>query len=223
MMSPAWKPAASSAGDLANAVKGWQDEILLDFGVERHRLERSQRVLLKASALGSRDSSDCLDSLDSNRDCSDKTDLHREGPSVITWILRVCAILASMIAFFISWTGFTENREFDAHGQRALVEPLAQYTERTTTTKELGVAVGESKLYSADLSFTTQDDQHIQVNRGIPDDVLAAFQSGADVYLEYLPESPMTTRFEGHAAQPLLAAAAGVAIGVLTWLLWRKM
>lgn len=140
-----------------------------------------------------------------------------------TWILRICSILASLIAFSLSWTGFTENRAFEAHGQRALVEPPAQYAERTTTTTKLGVEVGESKLHTADLSFTTQDGQRIQVHRGIPDDVLAAFRSGADVYLEYLPGSPTTTRLEGHAARPLLPAAIGLGIAGLTGLLWRRM
>ena len=142
---------------------------------------------------------------------------------MITWTLRVCAILSSLIAFSMSWSGFVENREFSAQGQRALVEPLEQYTERTTTTKKLGIPVGESKLHTAEIFFTTLDDRRVQVDRGIPDDVLAAFLSGKDVYIEYLSETPTTTRFEGHAARPFLAASIGFLIGGVTWVLWRKM
>ena len=140
-----------------------------------------------------------------------------------SWVLRVCAILFSLTAFYASWNGFEENRAFDTRGEKALVEPLGEYVEEVTTTKQLGVAVNESTSHSAQIFFTTLDGKRIQVNRHIPDDVLSAFLSGADVTIEYLPEAPTTTRFAGHEARAALFAAIGLGVGALSWLFWRKM
>jgi len=145
------------------------------------------------------------------------------GGSVVTWTLRICAIILSLTAFYVSWNGLVENRRFETHGQRVPVEPIEKYTEKTTTRKKLGIEVSESKSHSAEIFFTTLEKQRIRVNRSIPGEVLAAFLSGSEVYIEYLPEEPTTTRFEGHGSRPVLSASFGLLIGALTWVFWRKM
>lgn len=142
---------------------------------------------------------------------------------MVTWTLRICAIILALTGFYASWHGFVENRSFSMHGQKVLVEPIAEYTETTTTRKQLGVKVGESTAHSAEIFFTTLDMQRIRVNRSIPDDVLIAFLSGSEVYIEYLPEAPTTTRFMGHGSSPFLSALLGLLVVALTWLFWRKM
>ena len=79
------------------------------------------------------------------------------GVTVVSWTIRACGILFSLIAFVAAWNGFAENRRFSNHGQRVLVEPIEKYTETTTTKKKLGVTVGESKSQSAQMFFTTLD------------------------------------------------------------------
>jgi hypothetical protein len=125
--------------------------------------------------------------------------------------------------FVASWNGFVENRQFRNHGQKALVEPIGEYTETTTTRTQLGIEVGQSKSHSAALFFTTLDKQRLRVNRHIPDDVLNTFLSGGDVCIEYLPDAPSTTRFLGHSSSPVLSALLGLLTVAVTWLFWRKL
>lgn len=142
---------------------------------------------------------------------------------MLTWTLRICAIILSLTLFYASWDGLAENRAFDAQGARALVEPPEGYTVTTTTTTNLGVKVGESERNSAKVAFTTRDGRRITVNRVLPDEVLAAFRAGSEVFVEYLAEEPTTTRFLGHASRPLLPALLGLLVVALTWFFWRKM
>ena len=142
---------------------------------------------------------------------------------MLTWTLRSCAIILSLTLFYAAWDGLAENRTFVDQGVRALVEPPEGYTVTTTTTTNLGVKVNESARNSAKVSFTTREGRRITVNRVLPDEVLAAFRSGAEVFVEYLAEEPTTTRFLGHASRPLFPALLGLLVMVLTKLFWRKM
>jgi hypothetical protein len=145
------------------------------------------------------------------------------GGNMVTWILRGCAIIFTLMMFFGSWNGFVENQQFKSHGQKALIEPLEGYTETTTTKKKLGITISEYKSHSAELFFLTQDKQRIKVNKVIPDELLKQFLAGEAVYIEYLPESPTLTRFPGQSLSPFLAAVLGLLSLAITYFLWRKM
>lgn len=142
---------------------------------------------------------------------------------MLTCTLRLCAIILSLTLFYAAWDGLAENRAFVARGARALVEPPDGYTVTTTTTTNLGVKVNESARNSARVAFTTRDGRRITVNRVLPDEVLAAFRSGSEVFVEYLAEEPTTTRFVGHASRPLFPALVGLLVMALTTIFWRKM
>ncbi|MCE9600954.1 MAG: hypothetical protein K8S21_01910 [Gemmatimonadetes bacterium] len=142
---------------------------------------------------------------------------------MLSWTLRICAIILSLTLFYASWDGVAENRAFEAQGVQALVEPPEGYTVNITTTTNLGVEVNRTERNSAKLSFTTRDGRRVTVNRVLPDEVLAAFRSGSDVFVEYLAEEPTTTRFLGHASKPLFPALLGLLVVALTRYFWRKM
>ena len=142
---------------------------------------------------------------------------------MVTWILRICAIIFSLTLFFASWNGFQENRTFERYSLKATVEPIDGYTETTQTKKKLGVTVGESKTLSAEMFFTTADKQRVKVNRNIPDKILAKFMAGEAVQVEYLPQSPATARVVGEKLSPILAALLGITVLFLTVIFWGKM
>ena len=142
---------------------------------------------------------------------------------MVTWALRICAIVLALTLFTASWSGLAENRAFRAHGARARVDPIEKYTVAVTTRTNLGVTVEQSRRKSAKISFTTRDRQRVTVNRVLPEEVLAAFRSGADVFIDYLPADPTTTRVPGHESRPLVVASLGVLVVALTWVFWQKM
>jgi hypothetical protein len=140
-----------------------------------------------------------------------------------TWVLRGCAVLMTAMMFIASWNGFVENGRFNSVGEKAVVQPIKEYTETTTTKTKLGVQVSESKTKSALLTFTTKDRQAITVNRNLPDEIFAKLAAHEPVYIEYLPDSPTTTRFEGDTAWPLLNALLGLIGTAATYFLWNGM
>jgi hypothetical protein len=48
---------------------------------------------------------------------------------MVTWTLRLCAIIFIAMSFFAAWNGAVEDHRFKVRGEQALVEPIAQYTE----------------------------------------------------------------------------------------------
>jgi hypothetical protein len=140
-----------------------------------------------------------------------------------TWALRVCALMVTGMLLVASWNGAVENDRFDRVGERALIQPFAEYTETTTVKTKLGIETGRSTSQSAMLTFTMQGGQQVTVNRNLPDDVFAKFAAGEPVYMEYLPDSPTTTRFEGRTARPFLLALLGLAAAFGTYFFWKRM
>lgn len=142
---------------------------------------------------------------------------------MLTWVLRGCAIILSITLLFASWNGFAENRAFKDHGLQALAEPIDGYTETTRTRRQLGIKVDESKSNSAVIFFKTKDNERVKINRVVPDTILSRLLAGADVFIEYLPESPTKARFAGHAGKPAWLALFGLGVLGLTILFWRRM
>jgi hypothetical protein len=142
---------------------------------------------------------------------------------MVTLVLRLCALTLAVTMLFAAWNGVVENREFRAHGQRATVEPIAQYTETTTTTKKLGMEVGQSKSKSAELTFTTGDGRTIKVQKRLSDDVFAQFVAHESVVIEYLSNSPTTTRFVGESSSPIKTGALGLLSLVAISIFWKRM
>jgi hypothetical protein len=142
---------------------------------------------------------------------------------VISWTLRVCALLGAGILLFTAVDGFRKDQRFARSGMSAPVEPIPGYTERTTTTKQLGIKIGESKSQTAEIFFTTQDRRRIRVHMGLPEDVLGDLIAGKTVYVEYLPDEPSLARFKGHASNPWGTALGGAALLAATVVFWRRM
>lgn len=139
-----------------------------------------------------------------------------------TWILRICTLLFAFVMFVSAWDGWQTNQAYAARGQKALIEPLGEYTETTTTKKKLFIKVGESKSHSADLAFTTAEGQRVTINRNLSDEMLGRFLEGEDVYMEYLPEAPGTARFAGDTSSPVKAVLFGLLVLAIAIVLWKK-
>jgi hypothetical protein len=142
---------------------------------------------------------------------------------MITWVLRLCALTFAVAMFFAAWNGAVENHEFRAHGQQATVEPITQYIETTTTRKKLGIEVGQSKSKSAELTFTTPDGRKITVEKNLSDSVFARFMAHDAVVIEYLPNSPTTTRFAGESSSPITTGLVGLLSLLATYVFWKRM
>jgi hypothetical protein len=142
---------------------------------------------------------------------------------MVTWILRLCAITLALTMLFAAWNGVVENREFRAYGERATAEPIAQYTETTTTTKKFGIEVDQSKSKSAELTFTTRDGRKVTVQKVLSDGVFDQFRAHAPVVIEYLPNSPTTTRFAGESSSPITASLLGLLFLVGTYIFWNRL
>jgi hypothetical protein len=142
---------------------------------------------------------------------------------MVTWVLRLCAITFAVTMLVGAWNAVVKNREFRAHGQRAIVEPIAQYTQTTTTTRKLGIEIGQTKSKNADLTFTTLDGRRITVQKGLSDSVFAQFEAHTPVFIEYLPDSPTTTRFVGESWSPITTGMLGLLTLVATCIFWKRM
>lgn len=142
---------------------------------------------------------------------------------MISWTLRVCGLLFAGILLFFAVDRIRENQRFARSALSAPAEPIAGYTERTTTTKQVGIKIGESKLQTAWIFFTTQDRRRVRVHMGLPEDVLADFRAGKTVTVEYLPDDPSLARFKGHTSSPWSMALGGAAVLAATVLFWRRM
>ena len=96
-------------------------------------------------------------------------------------MFRALAVIVGVAAMVI---GFQENSKL-AHiravGVEAVVDPIQDYTERTSR---------GSKTYSADFSFTTAKGEKIQRRRQFPKEVLEDFEYGRPVTVHYDPASP---------------------------------
>lgn len=140
-----------------------------------------------------------------------------------TWILRGCGVAVALLTLGASWNGYVENTTFADHGRVATLEPISEYTERTTTTTRLGIQVSQSKSRSAVMTFEA-DGQSYTINRNLPDDVFDQLNAGQPVQIEYLPERPMATaRFVDHPSMAVESALLGIVIAAATFVFWRKM
>lgn len=144
------------------------------------------------------------------------------GVAVVTWTLRICGLVFSATMFVSASDGWQTNQAFSARGQQALVEPMQEYTETTKIKKKFSIEVDESISHSAELAFTTASGQRISVKKNLPDDILARFLEGEDVYVEYLPEDPKRARFAGETSSPIGLALLGLAVLTGTALFWKK-
>jgi hypothetical protein len=94
-------------------------------------------------------------------------------------------------------------------GQVAVVEPVANYTEFSTS---------GSKVYTAEFRFQTATGQQVTKKSSFPEEVLADFKSGTPVRVIYDPRDPGEFVFERQQAA-WSTIAIGVAIALLALVL----
>jgi hypothetical protein len=141
---------------------------------------------------------------------------------MVRWALRICAIL--MVALFLvgAVRGFAENRRFSGHALKAVVEPIEQYTETTTTKRKLFVKISETKSYSSKIFFTTADNRRIGVNKNLSEELLERFRNGEKVFIQYLPEDPTLTRFPGEGPSPFWSLVLAFAVVGVARFYWKR-
>jgi hypothetical protein len=141
---------------------------------------------------------------------------------MVRWTLNLCAILMAALLLIGAVRGFAENRRFSDHAQKALAEPIQQYTETTTVKKKLFVKISESKSYASKIYFTTADNRRIEVNKNLSEELLELFRDGEKVFIEYLPEDPTMTRFPGEGPRPFLSLLLALAVLGVAYFFWRR-
>ena len=131
------------------------------------------------------------------------------------------------LALFLTFKGFSDKAKddaFDSRGEMVLLEPVKQFDVIKHTTKKDHHTTRSSTSYQATMGFNTKTGQHITVKRKMPKQIYNDLNNGKDVYIQYLPEDPQTTRFKGYPLQTkfewffivLLFGAAGAMF------LWKK-
>jgi hypothetical protein len=141
----------------------------------------------------------------------------------MSWTLRICALLMCAIGLFATVNNFKTDRAFADHGKRALAEPPEGYTVTTTTKKKLGITMSESQEKSAHVTFITESGDFATMNRKLPDEILAKFEAGEPVYVEYLPENLELARYEGQGVSWTGSLFFTLLICGATALFWKKM
>jgi hypothetical protein len=128
------------------------------------------------------------------------------------WLKVLCLSLASAAFLFVTWITYSENASFRRHGKVALVDPPAQYVEETRTKKKVLTGIETtSKTKWATMTYTDSAGRKITFKRNLSDEVLASFEQGRPVHVEYLPDEYNTERFVGtgfSAAWPLMVFLA---------------
>lgn len=141
---------------------------------------------------------------------------------MVRWTLRACAILLIVTMLFGILNACSENRRFNTTAKKAVVEPITEYKETTTTKKKLGfIPVSTTKSYSARIYFTTNENKRIGVNKDLSEEVLARFKKGDKVFIDYLADEPTMTRFPGEGPSPFWALLFLVAIVATTVYFWK--
>jgi hypothetical protein len=111
-----------------------------------------------------------------------------------TLMFRALAIIVGIASLVI---GFQERSRI-AHlrevGKSAVVEPIVDYTERTSR---------GSKTYSANFIFTTDKGQRIERRHTFPGELLTDFENGTPVSVIYNPDGPADFMFESEEASLL--------------------
>lgn len=142
---------------------------------------------------------------------------------MMTWILRTCAILFSLLMLRGAWQGHSRDAAFADHGRRAVILPLRNYTDRTTVTTRVGVEVNRETKHEAFITYRTADNRVMRKAMVVPDSILARINAGESVLVQYLPEDPEVARFAGAPSGTGTLFTLGAVITALTAIFWRKM
>jgi hypothetical protein len=138
-----------------------------------------------------------------------------------TWILRFCGIALAILSLNGAWAGFRTDAAFAEHGAKTVIEPVTVYEQTVTTTKKVGITVGQSTRNATFVSFKTAAGQPMRVHMNLPDTVLAMLNAQRPVMVEYLPEDPTITRFAGSTSGYGTLLLIGVVVLGLTVVFWK--
>ncbi len=117
-----------------------------------------------------------------------------------TLIFRALAIIAGIASLVIGYQERSRISHLREAGLTAVVEPIVDYTERTSR---------GSKTYSANFIFTTDKGLKIERRHTFPGELLTDFENGTPVTVRYDPKSPGDFMFESEEA-PLLPYLMGI-------------
>ena len=133
----------------------------------------------------------------------------------------VAGILLSLAGFSAAWDRYRDSSEFQHDGQKAVVEPVSEYTLEKTTYSD-----GTSKSkYVVEARFVTADGRNITASRILPEELAVKLINGGKVELTYLSNQPEKVRFEGESTKKNdggLVAIVLLLISLLAWWVSRK-
>ena len=144
------------------------------------------------------------------------------GATAISWFWRLMMLGWSVAMFWAAFHAWQADREFASKGLSALVHPVDAYKAVTTVTKRLIVIeTNRSTSFSASIVFETANKRVIQMNRSLPEAMVERFRGGQPVWIQYLPDDPTNTRFDGENAAWWVFFGIGLIASAITVLVWR--
>lgn len=145
------------------------------------------------------------------------------GATVVSWFLRLLMLGWSIGMVWAAVHAWQVDREFASKGLTALVQPIDAYKEMTTVTKRLIVVVtNRSTSFSADIAFETANKRVVKMNRSLPEAIVERVRGRQPVWIQYLPEDPTNTRFDGENTAWWVFLGIGLIASAITALVWRK-
>jgi uncharacterized protein DUF3592 len=116
-------------------------------------------------------------------------------------LYKLLGAMAGLVFIVYGMQERSELSHIQKHGTRAVVEPIAQYTEF----KQNG-----RSTYTAELRFKTAEGRQIVTKHSFPEEVLSDFKTGRPVEVFYMQSDPSTLVFASEKASWMLVLAGAV-------------
>ena len=118
-------------------------------------------------------------------------------------LFKILGVAAGLV--FVAF-GIKERHELSnlqSRGERAVVEPVTEYTEFSKS---------GSSTYTAEIRFVTEKGRQISMKHSFPEEVLEDFKAGRPVEVVYLPNNPQGFVFANQETSWTLEVIGGVVI-----------
>jgi hypothetical protein len=122
-------------------------------------------------------------------------------------LYKILGAMAGLVFVVYGFIDRSELTRLQKNGERAVVEPIGQYTEF----KKSG-----SSTFTAEFHFTTADGRKMVVKHSFPEEILEDFQAGRPVEVVYEKSDPSTFVFASEKASwTIVAIGVGLTIAAL--------
>ena len=144
------------------------------------------------------------------------------GTTVAGWFFRLATLGWSVAMFWAAVHAWQDDHEFASKGLNALVQPIEAYKAVTTVTRRFIIfETNRSTSFSADITFEIANKRVIKMKRSLPEATVERMRGGQPVWIQYLPEDPTNTRFDGENTAWWVFLGIGFIASAVTVFVWR--